>query len=124
MANADIAKYGVATRFKPGVSGNKKGRPKGSLNMSTIVKQLLADEELADQVIARKPSYWQYLPDKNFATAIVVTMVIKALQGDIRAATWLRITGYGNKVEEPRYERQLRPVQVYDMRCTANDAKS
>lgn len=117
MANPDISKYGTATRFKPGVSGNKKGRPKGSLNMSTIVKRLLDDEEFANQVVPQKPSYWRHLPDKNFATAIVLTMIIKAVNGNVRAATWLRVTGYGNKIEA-NPERSMKQVHVYDMGAT------
>lgn len=116
MANPDIAKYGVAHRFQPGVSGNKKGRPKGSLSMSTIVKQLMDDEELADKMMARKPSYWEDLPDKNFASAIVVAMMAKAMGGDVKAATWLRVTGYGNKVVIEPDERPTRPISTIDLR--------
>ncbi len=32
------------TQFKPGCSGNKKGRPKGSPNISTIVEKLLKEK--------------------------------------------------------------------------------
>jgi hypothetical protein len=116
MANPDIHTYGVATRFQPGVSGNKKGRPKGSLNLSTLVQQMLDDEDLADSVISRKPSYWRYLKNKNFASAIVTVMMIKAMTGDVQAATWLRMTGYGNKVEPARDHREIRPISLYDMR--------
>ena len=116
MANPHIFTYGLETRFQPGVSGNKKGRPKGSRNMSTIVKELLFDEKFADKMLATKPGYWQHLPDKNFASAVVTAMIIKALGGDIKAATWLRVTGYGNKVEPPAQERNLRPVSVFNMR--------
>lgn len=92
MANPDIHTYGIETRFQPGVSGNKNGRPKGSRSMSTIVKELLDDEELVDRVLAQKHSYWKHLPDKNFATAIVIVMMIKAMSGDVRAATWIRLS--------------------------------
>ena len=115
MANPDIHTYGIETRFQPGVSGNKKGRPKGSRSISTIVKELLDDETLADRVLARKPSYWEHLPDKNFATAIVVVMMIKAMSGDVRAATWIRQTGYGNKVRLED-DREIRPIQLYDLK--------
>ena len=37
MAKEDIAKY----EFKKGVSGNPKGKPKGTLNRSTIAKKWL-----------------------------------------------------------------------------------
>jgi hypothetical protein len=39
-----IVGYGqppVATRFKPGSSGNPKGRPKGSQNLKTLIKQAM-----------------------------------------------------------------------------------
>jgi hypothetical protein len=116
MANRDIFTYGLETRFQPGVSGNKKGRPKGSLNVSTLVKQLLDDEDFADKVLVNKPSYWKHLPNKNFATAVVTAMIIKALGGDINAATWLRRTGYGDKVELPGQEHTFVPVPIFNMR--------
>lgn len=84
--------------FKPGQSGNPKGRPKGVKNWSTIVQQLLADEQLIDKVIGKKPSYWDNLPSKNAANAIVVAMIINALQGDKKAADWLRKAGFGDKL--------------------------
>ena len=33
-----------ATRFKPGQSGNPKGRPRGSKNESTILKEMLSEK--------------------------------------------------------------------------------
>ena len=116
MANPHIFTYGYETRFQPGVSGNPKGRPKGSRNLSTIVKELLFDEQLADKMLKTKPSYWQHLPDKNFANALVTVMIIKALGGDIKAANWLRVTGYGNKIEPDNQEREFRPPVIFDMR--------
>ena len=53
------------------------------------------------------------MPDKNFATAIVIVMMIKAMSGDVRAATWLRQTGYGNKVRLDFVEREVRPIQLF-----------
>lgn len=84
--------------FPKGVSGNPKGRPKGVKNWSTVVQQLLADENLIDKVVTTKPAYWEQLPTKNAANAIVVSMIIKAMQGNKEAAEWLRKSGFGDKL--------------------------
>lgn len=78
---------------------NRAGRPKGVRNWSTIVQQVLADEELIDKVINKKPGYWESLPTKNGANAIVVAMMIQALSGDKTAADWLRKAGFGDKLK-------------------------
>lgn len=84
--------------FPKGVSGNPKGRPKGVKNWATVVQQLLADENLMDKISKSKPSYWDNLPTKNAANAIVVAMIIEALKGKKEAAEWLRKSGYGDKL--------------------------
>lgn len=84
--------------FPKGVSGNPKGRPKGVKNWASVVQQLLADEKLIDKVVTNKPSYWDELPTKNAANAIVVAMMIQALQGKKDAAEWLRKSGFGDKL--------------------------
>lgn len=84
--------------FQPGQSGNPKGRPKGIKNWSTVVQQLLADENLLDKVVTTKPSYWNDLPTRNAANAIVVSMIIMAMKGDKSAAEWLRKSGFGDKL--------------------------
>lgn len=86
------------TPFPKGTSGNPKGRPKGIKNWSTVVQQLLADENLIDKVVTTKPAYWNELPTKNAANAIVISMIIKAMQGQKDAAEWLRKSGYGDKL--------------------------
>lgn len=92
MANIDNLKP-----FKPGQSGNPKGRPKGVKNWSTIVQQLLADEKLLDKHLQKKPTYWEDLPNKNAANAIVMAMIIHAMSGKKDAAEWLRKAGFGDK---------------------------
>lgn len=119
MSNPNISQYGSKTRFKPGISGNKKGRPVGSLNMSTLVKALLSDEDLASKVIANKPDYWDHLPTKTFATAIITAMMLKAFNGDVRAASWIRVTGFGNKIDSAD-EQEIMPVCIIDMSPDVN----
>lgn len=93
MANPENLK-----QWPKGQSGNPKGRPKGVKNWSTIVQQLLADEKLMDKISKNKPSYWDSLPTKNAANAIVVAQIILALKGEKSAAEWLRKAGFGDKL--------------------------
>lgn len=95
---ADAPEELKPTLWKPGQSGNPKGRPKGVKNWSTVVQQLLADEKLMDKISKNKPSYWNDLPTKNAANAIVVAMIIQALKGEKNAAEWLRKAGFGDKL--------------------------
>lgn len=84
--------------FKKGQSGNPAGRPKGVKNWSTVIKQLLADEDLLDKVVKKKPSYWENVPEKNGANLIVIAMMIKAMEGDHKAANWLNRSAFGDKL--------------------------
>lgn len=93
-----MANTGNLKPFPKGTSGNPKGRPKGVKNWSTVVQTILADENLLDKVVKTKPSYWDELPMKNGANAVVVAMMINAMAGDKQAAEWLRKTGFGDKL--------------------------
>lgn len=84
--------------YVKGQSGNPNGRPKGRKNLSTIVKDLLEDDEFN----------WDILPTKakdfgksvgNPWKAIVFVAVARALSGDVRPMEWLRKSGYGDKLD-------------------------
>ncbi len=116
MGNPSIAKAGAATRFKPGQSGNPKGRPTGSKNWSTLVQELLADEQLADKLITTKPRWWDALPQKNGANAMILAVLAKACDGDVTAFSALAKAGWGNSLglSEPD-EREQKPVYFIDL---------
>lgn len=63
--------------FKEGESGNPAGRPKGSKNLSTILKEMLS-EEIEVNIDGEKTK-------KKFADIIVRKLVKKAHDGDLRA---------------------------------------
>ncbi len=66
------------TQFKPGQSGNPKGRPKGSRNLSTIVANALDTS-----VRVRTPDGERRI---SYREAIVLRVREKAAKGELRAA--------------------------------------
>lgn len=84
---------------------NTNGRPLGSKNWSTVVQDLLEDEDLAAKMLEGKdgkgvpPQYLNVLKRKDGAHIIVTAMMARAISGDHRAADWLRKTGFGDKID-------------------------
>jgi hypothetical protein len=68
-------------QFKKGKSGNPKGRPKGTQNLSTDLK-----EELAMRIVTKEGGRVQKLSKQR---ALVKTLTNKALNGDQRAIATL-----------------------------------
>lgn len=104
----------VANQFQDNNPGGP-GRPKGKLNLSTLVKKLAEDERLADKMFKRKPEWWDILDDKNMASAIVGAMMMRAASGDSKAATWFRKSGWGDKLDITSDDRPIVPLAVLDM---------
>ena len=74
--------------FKKGQSGNPKGRPKGSLNRSTIAKkwlEVLSQEELEDGQV-------KWLSNEE---AMTLSLIKKARNGDVNAYKALMDSAYG-----------------------------
>lgn len=81
MARERSVGYGKppkATQFKPGKSGNPKGRPKSSLNLTTALAG-----ELGEQITVRENGKSRRMSKQS---ALLKTLVAKALQGDTKAA--------------------------------------
>lgn len=64
------------TRFKPGQSGNPKGRPRGAKNLVTLI-----DEELSSKVAVTEGGKRSVLPKR---AVIAKQLVKKAAEGDLR----------------------------------------
>ena len=71
----------VHSRFKPGQSGNPKGRRKGQRNVHTVV-----DGELSQRIKVREGNRTRSLTKLD---GFVVTLVNAALKGDAKACTSL-----------------------------------
>jgi Family of unknown function (DUF5681) len=64
------------TQFRPGQSGNPKGRPRGSKNLATLI-----EEELSAKVAVNEGGKRRILPKR---VVIAKRFVNKAAEGDIR----------------------------------------
>jgi hypothetical protein len=67
-----------ANQFKPGKSGNPKGRPKGSLN---LVNDLAA--ELSELITVREDGRARRISKQR---ALIKSLLAKGIQGEVRAA--------------------------------------
>lgn len=97
LTNGVSPDVGAATQFKPGQSGNPAGRPKGSKNLSTLIQNMLMDEEFTTMLPDARDGWKEFKGAP--AKAIVHTAMIRAIQGDLKAAEWLAKYGHGTKVE-------------------------
>lgn len=67
--------------WQPGVSGNPRGRPKGSRNIKKVIQDLLNDPNAARKLALRLPR-----DTETPLEAIVHTLMVKAIRGDVRAS--------------------------------------
>lgn len=118
MANAENIK---PYQFKPGQSGNPKGRGKGVQSWSTIVREMLEDEDLFDAIVDSKdqPDWWKNIKTKHPGRMIVAAMMTRAAMGDQKAATWLRKTGFGDMLDLTSDGKEIKTVAMIDMRVGA-----
>jgi hypothetical protein len=90
----------LASRFKPGQSGNPKGREKQSRNMRTIMQQVLNED-----MQIREGGRPRRMPTFE---ALVRTILSRAFKGDPKAMASLlvlvRHCGYGTDHDEPAAE--------------------
>ncbi|RST31352.1 hypothetical protein HMF7854_11250 [Sphingomonas ginkgonis] len=77
-------------QFKPGQSGNPKGRPRGSRNLKTIVSRLL-DQEVKSPLDRS---------DVSIREVLVENLFIEAMNGNLKAAQYLLENDGGQ--DEPR----------------------
>lgn len=86
MANEDnIKKH----EFKKGQSGNPKGRPKGSLNRSTIARRWLEATRKGKNPLTGED---EVLTQED---VITLALIRKAMNGDVSAYKALMDSGYG-----------------------------
>lgn len=87
---------------KKGEVRNPKGKPKGTIHLSTHIQNMLNDPEF--ELKLKDGSLLKGAP----IVAIIKTAVAKSVSGDTRAMEWLAKHGYGEKlrleIDDPRKE--------------------
>jgi len=75
--------------WQPGTSGNPSGRTPGSRNVSTLVRELLDQDIDDDFPMSDRIAKVINGKSRSYVEALVISMIKKAIDGDVRAATWL-----------------------------------
>lgn len=77
--------------WQPGQSGNPNGKPKGTKHISNWILQMLEDESFYKKISGI--SIQEGAPVK----VIVQSLILKAMDGDLKAIDLLAKYGYGTK---------------------------
>jgi len=100
------------SKFKPGQSGNKNGRPKGTKNTYTLLNKIL------DQKISIKENGQNLKISKK--TAILTQLVNKGIKGDIKAISTLLPHMLMSDIKEEDRERVLASLNKDDKEIIMN----
>ncbi|HPG28775.1 MAG TPA: DUF5681 domain-containing protein [Myxococcota bacterium] len=112
------------TQFKPGQSGNPRGRPKGTKNLKTDLM-----EELGEKIVVREGEETRRVSKQR---AVVKTLVAKTLKGDARAGSLLtglmmRLLDTGEDAPgevEPLHDDELEILAAFEARRVGRDHAS
>jgi hypothetical protein len=80
------------TQFKPGVSGNPNGRPKGSLNLATDLAA-----ELGETITVKEDGHSRRVSKQR---ALLKSLMRNALKGEVRSSAAL-LSLYARVITEP-----------------------
>ena len=110
------------TRFKPGRSGNPKGRPKGTKNLKADLI-----EELDERILVREGEKTKLVSKQR---AAIKALVVQALRGNVRANALLvsmrmRFDDSGeaaNNLTEALQEDELEILRAFEARVRGGEA--
>lgn len=89
--------------FKPGVSGNPKGKPKGTKHRSTILAELLAlsVKDKGNKTVPNPLNKSE--KDITYEKLIMVSLIKKAAGGDVRAIQEIQNTMHGKITDKTEF---------------------
>lgn len=105
------------TQFKPGKSGNPEGRPRGSKNRATIVRQILEMDYLApDEVIQTlKEEYPEIAKKLTVEEIMTIVQIRKAItESDTSAYKAVMDSAYGQPTQGINFESEKDQVTAIE----------
>ena len=84
--------------FKKGQSGNPNGRPKGTKNRSTLVRELLEMESTFNNPLTEQSEKLSY------AEQIIIAQIAEARKGNVQAFKELMDSAYGKMKDVHQFE--------------------
>jgi len=84
--------------FPKGVSGNPNGRPKGSKNRSTLVRELLEMVSTFDNPLTEQSEKLSYVEQ------IIIAQIAEARKGNVQAFKELMDSAYGKMKDVHQFE--------------------
>lgn len=110
--------------WQAGQSGNLTGRKVGSKNIATIAKELLEQE--IDTRFPLNDRLKQLIADNGttYAKAIVYAMLMKAIDGDVRAAAYLtelQLTSEANDGETGLFNATKLEIEIVEPKHSAQN---
>jgi len=95
-------------KFKPGQSGNPKGRPKGSKNISTYLKEFLeCSLEVTNPISKKKEKL-------KLAAVIALKQIKNALNSDRQAINDIMDRLEGKPVQKQEIDANVNTIEVID----------
>lgn len=100
MANPNPDQSGLEKgKWKPGQSGNPKGKPKGTKHISTWIQEMLNDETFEANILDSKKGMVEF---KGAPLKAIIMVAMNKSINDPKTGTqwaeWLAKHGYGNKL--------------------------
>jgi len=95
-----------ATRFQKGISGNPRGRPKGSLNVATVLTRTLREKVVISENGRRRTV--------TKLEAALKQLVDQAAAGDLRALRHLTALAHDAEAQQDVRDSELRDLSESD----------
>ena len=100
--------------WKPGQSGNPKGRPKKGEAWADVANDLLASNEIdiTMKTTSGKVRKLNLETDKSFRHAVIIGQIKQAMDGNVQAARELADRTEGKSRERREVSYKTEPIQI------------